>query len=29
MERCRTEVPRLRGIAIHHQSACHLDDGAA
>jgi oligopeptide/dipeptide ABC transporter ATP-binding protein len=29
MDRCRTEVPRLRGIAIHHHSACHLDDGAA
>jgi peptide/nickel transport system ATP-binding protein len=28
MPRCRTEVPRLRGIAIHHQSACHLDDDA-
>nr|WP_315430987.1 ABC transporter ATP-binding protein [uncultured Albidiferax sp.] len=28
MDRCRTEVPRLRGIAINHQSACHLDDGA-
>ncbi|MFZ4742950.1 MAG: ABC transporter ATP-binding protein [Betaproteobacteria bacterium] len=28
MARCRTEVPRLRGIAIHHQSACHLDDAA-
>jgi peptide/nickel transport system ATP-binding protein len=26
MERCRTEVPKLRGIAINHQSACHLDD---
>ena len=25
MDRCRTEVPRLRGIAIQHQSACHLD----
>ena len=25
MERCRTEVPRLRGIAIQHRSACHLD----
>ncbi|SDP53663.1 oligopeptide/dipeptide ABC transporter, ATP-binding protein, C-terminal domain-containing protein [Rhodoferax sp. OV413] len=29
MPRCRTEVPRLRGIAINHQSACHLDDDAA
>jgi peptide/nickel transport system ATP-binding protein len=28
-ERCRTEVPRLRGIAIQHQSACHLDPAAA
>ena len=28
MPRCRTEVPKLRGIAIHHQSACHLDDDA-
>jgi len=25
-ERCRTEVPRLRGIAIQHQSACHLNE---
>ncbi|WP_234192650.1 ABC transporter ATP-binding protein [Pseudacidovorax sp. NFM-22] len=25
MDRCRTEVPQLRGVAIHHQSACHLD----
>ncbi|WP_394787072.1 ABC transporter ATP-binding protein [Rhodoferax sp.] len=29
MPRCRTEVPKLRGIAINHQSACHLDDDAA
>ena len=29
MARCRAEVPRLRGIAIHHQSACHLDDAAS
>ncbi len=28
MPRCATEVPTLRGIAIHHQSACHLNDGA-
>ena len=28
MPRCSTEVPRLRGIAIHHLSACHLDDDA-
>ena len=28
MARCRTEVPSLRGIAIHHHSACHLDDDA-
>jgi len=26
MPRCRTEAPRLRGIAIHHTSACHLHD---
>ena len=26
MARCRVEAPRLRGIAIHHQTACHLDD---
>ena len=24
-ERCRTEAPQLRGIAIHHASACHLN----
>jgi peptide/nickel transport system ATP-binding protein len=29
MPRCSTDVPRLRGIAIRHDSACHLDDGAA
>ncbi|OYU92661.1 MAG: peptide ABC transporter ATP-binding protein [Burkholderiales bacterium PBB5] len=29
MPRCATEVPRLRGIAIHHRSACHLHDSAA
>jgi len=29
MARCATEVPKLRGIAIHHQSACHLNDGSA
>ncbi len=28
MARCRTEVPKLRGIAIHHTSACHLNEGA-
>ncbi len=27
MARCRTEVPRLRGIAVNHFSACHLNDG--
>lgn len=27
MPRCRTEVPKLRGIAIHHASACHLNEG--
>ncbi|HSV47375.1 MAG TPA: ABC transporter ATP-binding protein [Ramlibacter sp.] len=27
-DRCRTEVPTLRGIAIHHASACHLNDAA-
>ncbi|CAN7747274.1 ABC transporter ATP-binding protein [Caballeronia sp. LjRoot31] len=26
MPRCTTEVPRLRGIAIEHVSACHLND---
>jgi len=26
MPRCRTEVPRLRGIAIRHATACHLYD---
>jgi peptide/nickel transport system ATP-binding protein len=26
MPRCKTEVPRLRGIAIEHVSACHLND---
>jgi peptide/nickel transport system ATP-binding protein len=25
-ERCRTEAPKLRGIAIQHASACHLND---
>jgi len=29
LPRCATEVPRLRGIAIHHHSACHLHDSAA
>ena len=28
MPRCRTEVPKLRGIAIGHASACHLNDEA-
>ncbi len=28
MPRCATEVPTLRGIAIQHASACHLNDGA-
>jgi len=28
MPRCRSEVPTLRGIAIHHASACHLNDAA-
>jgi peptide/nickel transport system ATP-binding protein len=27
-ERCSKEVPTLRGIAIHHASACHLNDAA-
>ncbi|MDN7181269.1 ATP-binding cassette domain-containing protein [Caballeronia sp. SEWSISQ10-4 2] len=26
MPRCKTEVPSLRGIAIEHVSACHLND---
>lgn len=26
MPRCKTEVPQLRGIAIKHVSACHLND---
>jgi peptide/nickel transport system ATP-binding protein len=26
MPRCSTEVPRLRGIAVRHESACHLND---
>ncbi|MFJ2993828.1 ABC transporter ATP-binding protein [Pandoraea sp. NPDC087047] len=26
MSRCRTEVPTLRGVAINHVSACHLND---
>ncbi len=29
MPRCSVEVPRLRGIAINHLSACHLHEGAA
>jgi peptide/nickel transport system ATP-binding protein len=28
MPRCSSEVPTLRGIAIHHASACHLNDAA-
>ncbi len=28
MPRCATEVPRLRGIAVRHASACHLNDAA-
>jgi len=28
MPRCKTEVPTLKGIAINHQSACHLNDMA-
>ncbi|NOV23868.1 ATP-binding cassette domain-containing protein [Cupriavidus necator] len=27
MPRCAVEVPRLRGIAVNHLSACHLNDG--
>lgn len=27
MPRCKTEVPTLKGIAINHLSACHLNDG--
>lgn len=27
MPRCKTEVPKLKGIAINHLSACHLNDG--
>jgi oligopeptide/dipeptide ABC transporter ATP-binding protein len=27
MPRCAVEVPRLRGIAANHLSACHLNDG--
>ncbi|OZI44748.1 peptide ABC transporter ATP-binding protein [Bordetella genomosp. 5] len=26
MPRCKTEVPQLKGIAINHLSACHLND---
>ncbi|OXS97627.1 Oligopeptide transport ATP-binding protein OppF [Pandoraea apista] len=26
MPRCRTEVPTLRGVAVNHVSACHLND---
>lgn len=28
MPRCSVEVPRLKGIAIQHESACHLNDMA-
>ncbi len=28
MPRCSVEVPQLKGIAIQHQSACHLNDMA-
>lgn len=27
MPRCKTEVPTLKGIAINHMSACHVNDG--
>ncbi|WP_150700199.1 ABC transporter ATP-binding protein [Pandoraea terrae] len=27
MPRCRAEAPKLRGIAVNHVSACHLNDG--
>lgn len=27
-DRCSKEVPTLRGVAIHHASACHLNDAA-
>jgi len=26
MPRCKTETPTLRGIAVNHISACHLND---
>jgi len=26
MPRCTVEAPQLKGIAIQHQSACHLND---
>jgi peptide/nickel transport system ATP-binding protein len=26
MPRCKTEAPTLRGIAVNHVSACHLND---
>jgi oligopeptide/dipeptide ABC transporter ATP-binding protein len=29
LPRCATEVPQLRGINIHHHSACHLNDGSS
>lgn len=29
VERCRSEVPRLREVAPGHRSACHLDVGAS
>ena len=28
MPRCKTEVPTLKGIAINHLSACHLNDAS-
>ncbi|AZV93670.1 peptide ABC transporter ATP-binding protein [Bordetella sp. J329] len=28
MPRCRQEVPQLKGIAVRHYSACHLNDAA-
>jgi len=29
MPRCRTEAPLLKTIAVHHRSACHLNDAVA
>ena len=28
MPRCKVEAPQLKGIAIRHLSACHLNDGS-